>query len=146
MAVNLDQGQFLAESVAPSFVRAEVDRLLVDERVIEAIELLLNRLRSMLGVRHLVLDRRLAVTGRFLLHDGDATFDAAFGLAVETFGLTSVRTAPWAIIATNGKPPEPALFHLACERGLGVEGWRGRVRRQLPDESNGQRGQWPFLN
>ena len=33
-------------------------------------------------------------TARFLLHDGDATFDAAFGRAVEAFGLTSVRTAP----------------------------------------------------
>jgi hypothetical protein len=31
---------------------------------------------------------------RFLLHDGDATFDAAFGRTVGTFGLTSVRTAP----------------------------------------------------
>ena len=33
-------------------------------------------------------------TARFLLHDGDATFDAAFGRAVEAFGLTSLRTAP----------------------------------------------------
>jgi putative transposase len=33
-------------------------------------------------------------TARFLLHDGDATFDAAFGRAVEAFGLASVRTAP----------------------------------------------------
>ena len=33
-------------------------------------------------------------TARFLLHDGDATFDAAFGRTVEAFGLTSVRTAP----------------------------------------------------
>lgn len=31
---------------------------------------------------------------RFLLHDGDATFDAAFGRTAEAFGLTSVRTAP----------------------------------------------------
>jgi transposase InsO family protein len=31
---------------------------------------------------------------RFLLHDGDTTFDAAFGRSVEAFGLTSVRTAP----------------------------------------------------
>jgi len=30
---------------------------------------------------------------RFLLHEGDATFDAAFGRAVDAFGLTSVRTA-----------------------------------------------------
>jgi hypothetical protein len=43
VAVNLDQGQFLAESVALSFISAEVDRLFVDECVIEAIELLLNR-------------------------------------------------------------------------------------------------------
>jgi putative transposase len=33
-------------------------------------------------------------TARFLLHDGDATFDAAFGRTAEAFGLTSVRTAP----------------------------------------------------
>ena len=33
-------------------------------------------------------------TARFLLHDGDATFDGAFGRAVDAFGLTSVRTAP----------------------------------------------------
>jgi putative transposase len=31
---------------------------------------------------------------RFLLHDGDATFDAAFGRTAEALGLTSVRTAP----------------------------------------------------
>ena len=31
---------------------------------------------------------------RFLLHDRDTTFDAAFGRAVEAFGLTAVRTAP----------------------------------------------------
>lgn len=31
---------------------------------------------------------------RFLLHDCDTTFDAAFGRTVEAFGLTSVRTAP----------------------------------------------------
>jgi putative transposase len=31
---------------------------------------------------------------RFLLHDRDTTFDAAFGRAVEAFGLNSVRTAP----------------------------------------------------
>ena len=33
-------------------------------------------------------------TARFLLHDGDATFDAAFGRTAEALGLTSVRTAP----------------------------------------------------
>ena len=33
-------------------------------------------------------------TARFLLHDGDATFDAAFSRTAEAFGLTSVRTAP----------------------------------------------------
>ena len=31
---------------------------------------------------------------RFLVHDRDTTFDAAFGRAVEAFGLTAVRTAP----------------------------------------------------
>jgi putative transposase len=31
---------------------------------------------------------------RFLFHDRDTTFDAAFGRAVEAFGLTAVRTAP----------------------------------------------------
>jgi transposase InsO family protein len=31
---------------------------------------------------------------RFLLHDRDTTFDAAFGRAVEAFGLTAVRTSP----------------------------------------------------
>ncbi len=34
------------------------------------------------------------VSARFLLHDRDTTFDAAFGRAVEAFGLTAVRTAP----------------------------------------------------
>lgn len=33
-------------------------------------------------------------TARYLLHDGDASFDAAFDRVVDTFGLTSVRTAP----------------------------------------------------
>ena len=33
-------------------------------------------------------------TARFLLHDGDATFGAAFGRTAQGFGLTSVRTAP----------------------------------------------------
>jgi transposase InsO family protein len=33
-------------------------------------------------------------TARFLLHDGDGTFDAAFDCAVDAFGLTSLRTAP----------------------------------------------------
>jgi transposase InsO family protein len=31
---------------------------------------------------------------RFLLHDRDTTFDAAFARAIEAFGLTAVRTAP----------------------------------------------------
>ena len=31
---------------------------------------------------------------RFLLHDRDTTFDAAFDRAVQAFGLTAVRTAP----------------------------------------------------
>ena len=31
---------------------------------------------------------------RFLLHDRDTTFNAAFGRSVEAFGLTLVRTAP----------------------------------------------------
>ncbi|MGE3887921.1 MAG: hypothetical protein AB7H81_15920 [Vicinamibacterales bacterium] len=61
MAVNLDQGQFFAQSVALPFVRAKVNRLLVDERVIEAVKLLLDRLGSMLGARHLGLDHRLAL-------------------------------------------------------------------------------------
>ena len=33
-------------------------------------------------------------TARYLLHDGDASFDAAFDRVVDTFGLTSLRTAP----------------------------------------------------
>jgi transposase InsO family protein len=33
-------------------------------------------------------------TARYLLHDGDVTFDAAFDRAVDAFGLTSLRTAP----------------------------------------------------
>jgi transposase InsO family protein len=33
-------------------------------------------------------------TARFLLHDGDATVDAAFDRTAERLGLTSVRTAP----------------------------------------------------
>ena len=33
-------------------------------------------------------------TARFLLHDGDATFDAPFRRTAEAFGLTSLRTAP----------------------------------------------------
>jgi putative transposase len=35
-----------------------------------------------------------AATARFLLHDGDAIFDAAFVRTADTVGLTSVRTAP----------------------------------------------------
>src|SRR5213075_80290 len=35
-----------------------------------------------------------AANARFLLHDRDTTFDAAFGRAVEAFGLTAVHTAP----------------------------------------------------
>ena len=31
---------------------------------------------------------------RFLLHDRDATFDAAFGHGVDAFGLTSLCTSP----------------------------------------------------
>ena len=31
---------------------------------------------------------------RFLLHDGDTTFDAAFDRTINAFGLTAVRTAP----------------------------------------------------
>ena len=61
MAVNLDQGQFFAESVALPFVRAKVNRLLVDERVIQAVKLLLDRLGSMLGARHLGLDHSFAL-------------------------------------------------------------------------------------
>ncbi|ODS53541.1 MAG: hypothetical protein ABS36_12935 [Acidobacteria bacterium SCN 69-37] len=61
MPVNLDQGQFFAESVALPFVRAKVNRLLVDERVIQAVKFLLDRLGSMLGARHLGLDDRLAI-------------------------------------------------------------------------------------
>ena len=45
--VNLDERQFFAKPIALAFVRAEVDRLLVDERVIEAIEFLLVRFRSL---------------------------------------------------------------------------------------------------
>jgi hypothetical protein len=62
--VNLDQRQFFAKPIALAFVPAEVDRRLVDERVIEAIEFLLDRFRSMLSARHLVLDRSLAVAIR----------------------------------------------------------------------------------
>ena len=38
MPVNLDQCQVFAKPIALALLRAEVDRLLVDERVIEAIE------------------------------------------------------------------------------------------------------------
>ena len=43
-------------------------------------------------------------TARFLLHDGDATFDAAFGRTAEAFGLTSIVAARvrGSTIATNG--------------------------------------------
>ena len=46
MPVDRDQRQFLAKPIALAFVRAEVNRLLVDERVIEAIEFLLDRFPS----------------------------------------------------------------------------------------------------
>jgi hypothetical protein len=42
--IFLRQGEFFAESVALPFVRAKVNRLLVDERVIEPVKLLLDRL------------------------------------------------------------------------------------------------------
>jgi hypothetical protein len=59
--VNLDQRQLFTKPIALAFVRAEVDRLLVNERVIEAIDFLLDGFHSMLSARHLVLDRSLAV-------------------------------------------------------------------------------------
>ena len=43
VAVDLDQGQFFTEAVALPFVRPEVNRLLVDERVIKAVKFLLDR-------------------------------------------------------------------------------------------------------
>jgi hypothetical protein len=45
VAIDLNERQFLAQAIAPSFVRLEVDRAREDERIVEAIELLLNRLR-----------------------------------------------------------------------------------------------------
>jgi hypothetical protein len=59
--VDLDQGQFFTEPVALPFVRAEVNRLLVDERIIKTVKLLLDRFRSMISARYLLFDRRLAV-------------------------------------------------------------------------------------
>ena len=46
MAVDLDQRQFFTQLGRVAFVRAEVDRLLEDERVVQAVELLLDRFRS----------------------------------------------------------------------------------------------------
>jgi hypothetical protein len=57
--VDLDQGQFFTEPVALPFVRAEVNRLLGDERVIKAVKFLLDRFRSMLRARYLLFDRRV---------------------------------------------------------------------------------------
>ena len=45
VTVDLDQRQFFAKPIALAFVGAQVDRLLVDERVVEAIEFLLDRFR-----------------------------------------------------------------------------------------------------
>jgi len=50
----IDQRQFLAQPIALAFVGAEVDRLLVEERVIEAIEFLLDRFRLVLSARHCI--------------------------------------------------------------------------------------------
>ena len=73
MPIDLHERQFFAKPIALPFVRAEVDRLLVHERVIEAIEFLLDCFRSVLSARDLVLNRgryRVALSD-FLLTGGE---------------------------------------------------------------------------
>jgi hypothetical protein len=55
VAVDLDERQLLPKSVALAFIGTEVDRLLVDKCVIEAFKFLLDRFRSTLSTRDLVL-------------------------------------------------------------------------------------------
>jgi len=54
VAIDLDKRHFLSKPVALAFIRTEINRLLVDERVIEAVEFLLDGLCPVLGARHLV--------------------------------------------------------------------------------------------
>ena len=55
VAVDLDERQLLPKSVALAFIGTEVDPLLVDKCVIEAFKFLLDRFRSTLSTRDLVL-------------------------------------------------------------------------------------------
>ena len=61
VAVDLDERQLLPKSVALAFIGPEVDRLLVDKCVIEAFKFLLDRFRSTLSTRDLVLYSSFAV-------------------------------------------------------------------------------------
>jgi hypothetical protein len=61
VSVDLSQRQFLAQSVALAFVRVEVYRLREDERLVEPVELLVNRLHSTLLVGRVAFDRGLAL-------------------------------------------------------------------------------------
>ena len=62
VSVDLRERELLAQPVALPLVRVEVDRLRVDEGFIEAVELLLNRLRVALGLGSVAADRSLATT------------------------------------------------------------------------------------
>ena len=53
MPVDLDESQFLAQSIALPLVRFKVDRSSKDKRIIEPVELLLNRLYLPLDVLEL---------------------------------------------------------------------------------------------
>ncbi|HYC47008.1 MAG TPA: hypothetical protein VED01_16145 [Burkholderiales bacterium] len=61
MAIDLNQRQFLAQAITLSLVRFEVDRARENERIVEAIELLLNRLHLALDVLELASNRPLAL-------------------------------------------------------------------------------------
>ena len=61
VTVNLREREFLAQPVPLPLVRVEVDRLRVDEGLIQAVELLLNRLRVALSVGSVAADDGLAL-------------------------------------------------------------------------------------
>jgi hypothetical protein len=56
--VDLGERQFLTQPVALPFVALGVDRLLEEERVIEAVQLLLNQLDALLLLDRPVLQQR----------------------------------------------------------------------------------------
>ena len=64
MPVDVGEREFLTEPVPLSLVRLDVDRLREQERLVESIELLLNRLSMPLGIGGLATDLGFALLPR----------------------------------------------------------------------------------